>query len=80
MAWDVNGSGLIDAFQNHVALIFIYLWCKFSQQHIIWRWTFIIPDPFSLNSEKYPHPSPDNLQELHQENSSFQIIEMIKVR
>lgn len=74
----IEGVGRVELVDKSTCtLIFIYLWYKVPKQDIIWGWSFVVPYPFSFDTEEDPHPSPNNFQEFHQEYSTLEIIEVI---
>jgi len=61
-------------------LVLVKLGAQVAQQNIIWSGASVVAHPLRLDSEEDPHPSSEDLQQFHEEDASFQVVEVIKMR
>ena len=60
-------------------LVLIYLPSKIDQKYIVLYRRLVVAHPFCFNPEENPHPPSQDLQKLHQENSSLQVIKVVQM-
>ena len=60
-------------------LVLINLVGEITQQDVIRSWSTVISNPLGLDSEEDPNPTSKDFQQFHQENTAFEIVEMVQM-